>query len=93
MHIGTSPTSGHYFCFVRTAPDMWYNLDDYTVIISFIYNCLKLDSPLVTSTQSNSDMNGDYLYFGMLPCLYSVPYIWGIQEPFTVQALCIVEIH
>ncbi|KAK4263006.1 hypothetical protein QN277_028487 [Acacia crassicarpa] len=28
VHVGFSSTSGHYFCFVRTAPDMWYRLDD-----------------------------------------------------------------
>ncbi|KAI9125020.1 hypothetical protein K1719_003636 [Acacia pycnantha] len=28
VHVGLSSTSGHYFCFVRTAPDMWYGLDD-----------------------------------------------------------------
>ncbi|XP_054823685.1 ubiquitin carboxyl-terminal hydrolase 21-like [Prosopis cineraria] len=28
VHVGFSSTSGHYFCFVRTAPGMWYRLDD-----------------------------------------------------------------
>ncbi|XP_028802810.1 ubiquitin carboxyl-terminal hydrolase 20 isoform X2 [Neltuma alba] len=28
VHVGLSSTSGHYFCFVRTAPDLWYRLDD-----------------------------------------------------------------
>ncbi|CAK8540369.1 unnamed protein product [Lathyrus sativus] len=28
VHIGFSSDSGHYFCFVRTAPDTWHKLDD-----------------------------------------------------------------
>ena len=28
VHTGFSSTSGHYFCFVRTAPDTWHKLDD-----------------------------------------------------------------
>ncbi|KAL5099964.1 hypothetical protein RYX36_004291 [Vicia faba] len=28
VHIGFSSNSGHYFCFVRTAPDTWHKLDD-----------------------------------------------------------------
>ncbi|XP_027361023.1 ubiquitin carboxyl-terminal hydrolase 20-like [Abrus precatorius] len=28
VHIGFSSTSGHYFCFVRSAPDTWHKLDD-----------------------------------------------------------------
>ena len=28
VHTGFSSTSGHYFCFVRTAPDTWHMLDD-----------------------------------------------------------------
>ncbi|KEH25396.1 ubiquitin carboxyl-terminal hydrolase-like protein [Medicago truncatula] len=28
VHTGISSTSGHYFCFVRTAPDTWHKLDD-----------------------------------------------------------------
>ncbi|XP_024627815.1 ubiquitin carboxyl-terminal hydrolase 20 isoform X2 [Medicago truncatula] len=28
MHRGPSPNSGHYFCFVRSAPDKWYLMDD-----------------------------------------------------------------
>ncbi|KAL7168847.1 hypothetical protein ACSBR2_033972 [Camellia fascicularis] len=28
VHIGFSSTSGHYYCFIRSAPDAWYRLDD-----------------------------------------------------------------
>ncbi|KEH25395.1 putative ubiquitinyl hydrolase 1 [Medicago truncatula] len=28
VHTGISSTSGHYFCFVRTAPGTWHKLDD-----------------------------------------------------------------
>ncbi|XP_057433562.1 ubiquitin carboxyl-terminal hydrolase 20-like isoform X2 [Lotus japonicus] len=28
VHTGNSPNSGHYFCFVRSAPDKWHKLDD-----------------------------------------------------------------
>ncbi|KAL2999958.1 hypothetical protein AAZX31_09G186700 [Glycine max] len=28
VHTGLSSTSGHYFCFVRSAPDTWHKLDD-----------------------------------------------------------------
>ncbi|CAK8540370.1 unnamed protein product [Lathyrus sativus] len=28
VHIGFLSNSGHYFCFVRTAPDTWHKLDD-----------------------------------------------------------------
>ncbi|KAA8525876.1 hypothetical protein F0562_007731 [Nyssa sinensis] len=28
VHIGFSSTSGHYYCFVRSAPDIWHRLDD-----------------------------------------------------------------
>ncbi|XP_061374906.1 ubiquitin carboxyl-terminal hydrolase 16-like [Gastrolobium bilobum] len=28
VHVGISSTSGHYFCFVRSAPDIWHKLDD-----------------------------------------------------------------
>ncbi|KAK7407160.1 hypothetical protein VNO78_08839 [Psophocarpus tetragonolobus] len=28
VHTGFSSTSGHYFCFVRSAPDTWHKLDD-----------------------------------------------------------------
>ncbi|KAL3497801.1 hypothetical protein ACH5RR_040533 [Cinchona calisaya] len=28
VHTGFSPTSGHYYCFIRAAPDEWYKFDD-----------------------------------------------------------------
>ncbi|KAE9596940.1 putative ubiquitinyl hydrolase 1 [Lupinus albus] len=28
VHMGLSATSGHYFCYVRSAPDIWHRLDD-----------------------------------------------------------------
>nr|KYP66409.1 Ubiquitin carboxyl-terminal hydrolase 20 [Cajanus cajan] len=28
VHIGFSSTSGHYFCFVRSAPNTWHKMDD-----------------------------------------------------------------
>ncbi|XP_019421353.1 PREDICTED: ubiquitin carboxyl-terminal hydrolase 20-like [Lupinus angustifolius] len=28
VHVGISATSGHYFCYVRSAPDIWHKLDD-----------------------------------------------------------------
>ncbi|GAB4857835.1 hypothetical protein Ancab_015741 [Ancistrocladus abbreviatus] len=28
VHIGLSSTSGHYFCFIRSAPGFWYRFDD-----------------------------------------------------------------
>ncbi|CAL0314150.1 unnamed protein product [Lupinus luteus] len=28
VHLGLSATSGHYFCYVRSAPDVWHRLDD-----------------------------------------------------------------
>ncbi|GAU31425.1 hypothetical protein TSUD_221960 [Trifolium subterraneum] len=28
VHTGFSSTSGHYFCFIRTAPDTWHKFDD-----------------------------------------------------------------
>lgn len=32
VHIGVSSTSGHYYCFIRTAPDTWYKFDDSKVM-------------------------------------------------------------
>jgi ubiquitin carboxyl-terminal hydrolase 36/42 len=34
VHTGFSAKSGHYFCFVRTAPDTWHKLDDSKVASS-----------------------------------------------------------
>ncbi|XP_027348084.1 ubiquitin carboxyl-terminal hydrolase 21-like [Abrus precatorius] len=28
VHVGPSYNSGHYFCFVRSAPDMWHKMND-----------------------------------------------------------------
>ncbi|KAG5249006.1 ubiquitin carboxyl-terminal hydrolase [Salix suchowensis] len=28
VHEGYSPTSGHYFCYIRSSPDTWHKLDD-----------------------------------------------------------------
>ncbi|VFQ97280.1 unnamed protein product [Cuscuta campestris] len=28
VHIGFSSCSGHYYCFIRAAPDVWYKFDD-----------------------------------------------------------------
>ncbi|XP_019422736.1 PREDICTED: ubiquitin carboxyl-terminal hydrolase 20-like isoform X2 [Lupinus angustifolius] len=28
VHLGLSATSGHYYCYVRSAPDVWHRLDD-----------------------------------------------------------------
>ncbi|KAJ8754448.1 hypothetical protein K2173_002899 [Erythroxylum novogranatense] len=28
VHQGMSPTSGHYFCFIRSCPETWHELDD-----------------------------------------------------------------
>ncbi|THG21925.1 hypothetical protein TEA_009197 [Camellia sinensis var. sinensis] len=28
VHIGFSSTSSHYYCFIRSAPDAWYRLND-----------------------------------------------------------------
>ncbi|MED6137801.1 hypothetical protein PIB30_068421 [Stylosanthes scabra] len=33
VHIGFSSTSGHYFSFVRSAPDTWHKLDDSKVTV------------------------------------------------------------
>jgi ubiquitin C-terminal hydrolase len=32
VHTGSSSTSGHYYCFIRSAPDTWYKFDDSKVI-------------------------------------------------------------
>ncbi|XP_065879791.1 ubiquitin carboxyl-terminal hydrolase 20-like [Euphorbia lathyris] len=32
VHNGYSPTSGHYFCYVRSSPSIWHKLDDSMVI-------------------------------------------------------------
>ncbi|KAL1829957.1 hypothetical protein DCAR_0209348 [Daucus carota subsp. sativus] len=32
VHNGFSATSGHYYCFIRSAPDTWYKFDDSTVV-------------------------------------------------------------
>ncbi|XP_057996805.1 ubiquitin carboxyl-terminal hydrolase 20 isoform X2 [Hevea brasiliensis] len=32
VHNGSSPTSGHYFCYVRSSPNTWHKLDDSMVI-------------------------------------------------------------
>ncbi|KAK3041587.1 hypothetical protein RJ639_000721 [Escallonia herrerae] len=28
VHIGLSPNSGHYYCFIRSSPDTWYKFND-----------------------------------------------------------------
>lgn len=33
VHAGWSTHSGHYYCFVRTAGDMWHALDDSRVCV------------------------------------------------------------
>ncbi|KAI8023343.1 Ubiquitin carboxyl-terminal hydrolase 21, partial [Camellia lanceoleosa] len=36
VHIGFSSTLGHYYCFIHSAPDAWYRLDDSkTTSVSF----------------------------------------------------------
>lgn len=32
VHNGFSATSGHYYCFIRSAPDAWYKFDDSKVV-------------------------------------------------------------
>ncbi|WCJ20649.1 Ubiquitin carboxyl-terminal hydrolase 20 [Euphorbia peplus] len=32
VHNGYSPTSGHYFCYVRSSPSIWHKLDDSVVV-------------------------------------------------------------
>ncbi|XP_073027102.1 ubiquitin carboxyl-terminal hydrolase 20-like isoform X2 [Primulina eburnea] len=32
VHIGPTSTSGHYYCFIRLSPDMWYKFDDSRVV-------------------------------------------------------------
>ncbi|KAJ4953017.1 hypothetical protein NE237_029849 [Protea cynaroides] len=32
VHVGFSPWSGHYFCFIRSSPHTWHRLDDSEVI-------------------------------------------------------------
>ncbi|CAK9173400.1 unnamed protein product [Ilex paraguariensis] len=32
VHIGFSSNSGHYFCFIRSSPDVWYKFDDSKVV-------------------------------------------------------------
>ncbi|KAK4364631.1 hypothetical protein RND71_015989 [Anisodus tanguticus] len=32
VHIGSSYCSGHYYCFIRSAPDEWYKFDDSKVV-------------------------------------------------------------
>ncbi|KAK7311621.1 hypothetical protein RJT34_09878 [Clitoria ternatea] len=35
VHIGFSSTSGHYYCFIRSAPNTWHKLDDSKVAFIF----------------------------------------------------------
>ena len=36
VHSGWSTHSGHYYCFVRTATDMWHVLDDSRVLNVYV---------------------------------------------------------
>ncbi|KAK4420312.1 Ubiquitin carboxyl-terminal hydrolase 20 [Sesamum alatum] len=33
VHIGSTSTSGHYYCFIRLSPDMWCKFDDSKVVL------------------------------------------------------------
>lgn len=32
-HMGSSPTCGHYFSYIRSSPDTWHRLNDSRVIV------------------------------------------------------------
>lgn len=38
VHVGLTPTSGHYYCFIRLSPDMWCKFDDSKVMCSQFYS-------------------------------------------------------
>lgn len=55
VHSGYSTHSGHYYCYVRTSNNMWYTLDDNSVLkmsISFdpfsLVNCLFIGINLIS---------------------------------------------
>ncbi|KAL7123635.1 hypothetical protein ACP275_01G118000 [Erythranthe tilingii] len=33
VHIGSTPTSGHYYCFIRLSPNVWCKFDDSRVVL------------------------------------------------------------
>ncbi|KAI5438053.1 hypothetical protein KIW84_023969 [Lathyrus oleraceus] len=61
VHIGFSSNSGHYFCFVRTAPDTWHKLDDSKVTKVSQNTVLSQEAYILFYAQQNTPWFSEFL--------------------------------
>ncbi|XP_019445309.1 PREDICTED: ubiquitin carboxyl-terminal hydrolase 21-like isoform X2 [Lupinus angustifolius] len=74
VHIGLSATSGHYFCYVRSAPDIWHKLDDLQVTRVSAESVLSQEAYILFYAQQGTPWFSNIME-SPLPCLD--PSIWN----------------
>ncbi|CAL0311817.1 unnamed protein product [Lupinus luteus] len=74
VHIGLSATSGHYFCYVRSAPDIWHKLDDSLVTRVSAESVLSQEAYILFYAQQGTPWFSKIME-SPLPCLD--PSIWN----------------
>ncbi|KAE9613302.1 hypothetical protein Lal_00027379 [Lupinus albus] len=73
VHIGLSATSGHYFCYVRSAPDIWHKLDDSKVTRVSAESVLSQEAYILFYARQGTPWFSNIME-SPLPCLD--PSIW-----------------
>lgn len=67
VHIGYSATSGHYFCYVRSAPDTWHKLDDSKVTVVSADSVLSQEAYILFYAQQGTPWFSSIME--SIPCL------------------------
>lgn len=60
VHVGLSSISGHYFCYIRTAPDTWYRFDDSKVSRVPEATALSQDAYILFYTRKGTEWFSDF---------------------------------
>ncbi|CAL0331584.1 unnamed protein product [Lupinus luteus] len=68
VHEGISATSGHYFCYVRSAPDIWHKLDDSQVTRVSADSVLSQEAYMLFYAQQGTPWFSSIMELPM-PCL------------------------
>ncbi|KAF1861686.1 hypothetical protein Lal_00026101 [Lupinus albus] len=68
VHAGISATSGHYFCYVRSAPDIWNKLDDSQVTRVSTDSVLSQEAYILFYAQQGTPWFSSIMELPM-PCL------------------------